>query len=66
MSLVQKWDLATVFKQAHKAPGALCPQTIISAHKITYALLLVYATGYRILRALSIFKDIALYSDSVG
>ena len=32
-----------------KRPAALCPQTIIWAHNIIYALLLIYVTGYRIL-----------------
>ena len=31
----------------------LCLQTIIWAHKIIFALLLVYVTGYRMLGALS-------------
>ena len=31
----------------------LCPQTIIWAHKIIFALLLVYVTGYRMLGAFS-------------
>ena len=41
---------------------ALSSQTIIWAHNIVYALSLVYVTGYRILGALSAYKDIDVQS----
>ena len=43
----------------------LCPQTIIWAHKIIFALLLVYVTGYRMLGGTFYIKYISL-SASVG